>query len=88
MKNQNREQIKVEWCENWIKARFKKMPEGITGIERSLFFKEAEKAGLYVPGTYGSPMSEAMTKLLDFKAKHDENGEVTYFYFQMLPEYK
>lgn len=86
MKNQNGKQIKVEWCKNWIKSRFKKLPEGITGIERSGFFKDAENAGLYVPGTYGSPMSEAIMELLDAKIKRGKNGEFCYYYFEMLHE--
>lgn len=57
-------EIKVEWCENWIKHTFKKLlidggiPNG--GIETNCFWKLAEQSGL---GTYGSPMSIALTKL-------------------------
>ena len=56
-------EIKVEWCENWIKATFAKLPVKNGGIEVGLFWRLAEKAGLWVRGTYGSPMSEALGKL-------------------------
>lgn len=55
--------IKVEWCENWIKARFARLPVKNGGIEAGCFWKLAEESGLWVRGTYGSPMSEALAKL-------------------------
>lgn len=50
---ENMKEIKVEWCENFIKATFAKLPSGITGIYSGCFWKMAEKAGLYEPGTFG-----------------------------------
>ena len=55
--------IKVEWCENWIKARFARLPVKNGGIEAGYFWELAEESGLWVRGTYGSPMSEALAKL-------------------------
>ena len=53
--------VKVEWCENFIRARFTKhhpFPGG--GIEVGCFWNMAERAGLWERGTYGSPMSIAL----------------------------
>jgi hypothetical protein len=69
--------IKVEWCENWLKKTFKKLPEGMTGIERNLLFKMAEQAGLYIKGTYGSPLSQALSNLVT--VHYTDN----YSYFQL-----
>ena len=34
--------IKVEWCENWIKARFARLPVKNGGIEAGYFWKLAD----------------------------------------------
>ena len=70
-------EIKVEWCKNWIKKQFERLPKGITGIERNLFFKKAENAGLYINDTYGSPMSQALTDLTKAITIMN-NGEFSY----------
>ncbi len=47
--------VKVEWCENFIRARFTKhhpFPGG--GIEVGCFWNMSERAGLWERGTYGS----------------------------------
>ena len=49
-----KKEIKVEWCENFIKSVF-----------------EAEKSGLWVRGTYGSPMSKALEKLVKVEILSD-----------------
>lgn len=79
-------EIKVEWCENFIKATFGKLPSGITGIYTGCFWKMAEKAGLYEPGTFGSPMSEALGKLTEVEAVHDAEGNFIYHCFRMKSE--
>ena len=69
--------VKVEWCENFIKARFTKhhpFPGG--GIEVHCFWKMAEASGLYERGTYGSPMSE-------FEDVRDEDGNICYTVFKL-----
>lgn len=48
-------EIKVEWCKNWIKHTFQKHPFENGGIEVNCFWGMAEKSGLWVRGTYGSP---------------------------------
>ena len=73
--------IQIEWCENFIITRFKKLPKGITGIETNCFFKMAEKAGLYIPGTYGTPISQALERLTDVKDVYDDNGSYSYSVF-------
>ena len=56
--------IKVEWCENFIRAAFTKhMPPQLknSGIEVDCFWRLAEASGLWVRGTYGSPMRNPPT---------------------------
>lgn len=69
--------IKVEWCENFIRAAFTKhMPPQLKnpGIEVDYFWTLAERAGLWVRGTYGSPMSIALDNLCDEENIHNEDG--------------
>lgn len=63
-------EIKVEWCENFIKSKFKKLPDFARGFETNCFFKMAAAAGLYTPGTYGSPMSQALALLHTIHGRH------------------
>ena len=44
--------IKVEWCENWIKARFARLPVKNGGIEAGYFWKLAEESGLRLRKPY------------------------------------
>lgn len=81
-----KKEIKVEWCENWIKSLFKKHTiEGkpINGIYTGLFWELAEKSGLWIRGTYGSAMSEAVKKLTDFEMITDSNGSLLYNVFKL-----
>lgn len=79
-------EIKIEWCENWIKHTFKKFltDRGILngGIECSLFWKLAEESGLWIKGTYGSPMSEALSKLTRVETVSN-NGKYCYSVFKL-----
>ncbi len=75
--------IKVEWCENFIKKTFAKLPEFATGIEISCFWNMAEKSRLWTRGTYGSPMSQALEKLTTVKAVKGDNGEPIYYTFEL-----
>lgn len=83
----NKKEIKIEWCENWIKHTFKKllidrgMPNG--GIETNYFWKLAEQSGLWIRGTYGSPMSMALSKLTTVETI-SRNGEYAYSIFRLL----
>ena len=57
-------QIKVEWCENWIRALFDRLAKSnANGIYTEHFWDLAVKAGLYERGTYGSAMSQALENL-------------------------
>lgn len=76
-------EIKIEWCENWIKAQFKKLPFENGGIYTGLFWDKAEKAGLWVRGTYGSPMSAALENLTRVETVHDSVGNFLYNVFKM-----
>jgi len=76
-------EIKVEWCENWIKAQFEKLPFEDGGIYTGLFWDKAEKAGLWVRGTYGSPMSAALTKLTRVETVRDSEGNFLYAVFKL-----
>ena len=73
--------IKVEWCENFIKKTFEK--KNCRGIEISYFWDMAEKSGLWVRGTYGTPMSEALGKLTKVEAVLNENGKFLYNVFRL-----
>ena len=76
--------VKVEWCENWIKALFTKhhpIPGG--GIELGLFWDKAEASGLWERGTYGTPMSIAASNLLNFEIQRDENGKFCYHFVRL-----
>lgn len=78
--------VKVEWCENFIKARFTKhhpFPGPNAGIEVGCFWKMAEASGLWERGTYGSPMSEALRNLTKFETVHDDDGNPLYDIFKL-----
>ena len=66
-----KKEIKVEWCENFIKSVFEKIPFENGGIEINLFWDKAEKSGLWVRGTYGSPISKALEKLVKVEILSD-----------------
>ena len=74
-------EVKTEWCENWIKARFAKhhgRPGPDAGFELNLFWDMAKASGLWTRGTYGGPMSDAMEKLCRFETVSDANGNSCY----------
>lgn len=78
--------IKVEWCENFIKARFTKhhaFPGPDAGIEVGCFWNMAAASGLWERGTYGTPMSEALEKLTKVEIISDENGKYIYSVFKL-----
>lgn len=76
-------QIKVEWCENFIKAYFRKhVPEG-GGVYTGCFWDAAEKAGLWERGTYGTPMSKALEKLTKVEAVHDSKEKILFYVFKL-----
>ena len=79
-------QVKVEWCENFIRAQFTKhhaFPGPNAGIEINCFWKMAEKSGLWERGTYGSPMIEALVNLTVVDSVHDDEGNVLFNVFRL-----
>ena len=79
-------QVKVEWCENFIRARFAKhhaFPGPNAGIEVGYFWEVAEASGLWERGTYGSPMSEALAKLTRIETIYDDQGNFLYHVFRL-----
>ncbi len=74
--------IRVEWCEDFIKAQFKKYR--VAGIETTFFWKLAETAGLWERGTYGSPMSKALGTLCTVEPVFDEKGNYSYSVFKLV----
>ena len=79
-------QVKVEWCENFIRAQFTKhhaFPGPNAGIEINCFWKMAEKSGLWERGTYGSPMSEALGNLTVVDSVHDDEGNFLFNVFRL-----
>ena len=84
-----KKEIKVEWCEEFIKAAFGKhhpFAGKNPGIEISCFWKKAEESGLWHKGEYGGPMSEALEKLTDVECVRDDNGHFCYAVFRMKKE--
>lgn len=81
-------EIKVEWCENFIKAAFgtKHHPfagNPKAGIEVNLFWKKAQAAGLWEPGIYGGPMSVALEELTNVVSVLDKDGRYAYSVFRL-----
>lgn len=79
-------EIKVEWCENFIKARLIKhhaFPGPGAGIEVNCFWQMAEASGLWERGTYGSPMSMALEKLTKIETVYDKDGEFLFNVFKL-----
>lgn len=78
--------IKVEWCEKFIRAQFTKhhpFPGPNAGIEVGLFWRRAEASGLWERGTYGTPMSEALDNLIKIGDVLDDNGYCIYSVFKL-----
>ena len=76
--------VKVESSENFIRARFTKhhpFPGG--GIEVGCFWNMAERAGLWERGTYGSPMSIALSHLCTAETVLDGDGNYCYTVFKL-----
>lgn len=85
MKNTNKREIKVEWCENWIRAQFTKhhaFPNG-GGIETNCFWDKAEASGLWKRGTYGSAMSQALGNITKLETVTNAAGEFLYNVFRL-----
>lgn len=83
-KSQLMKKIKVEWCENFIRAFFKKhVPDG-GGVYTECFWNAAEKSGLWERGIYKTPMSEALGNLTKVEAVHDSEGNFLYHVFKLL----
>lgn len=76
--------IKIEWCENFIKSVFEKIPFENGGIEINLFWNKAEKSGLWEHGTYGTSMSQALEKLTRVEVVSDEDGNYVYSVFRLV----
>lgn len=76
-------EIKVEWCRNWIRHTFKKLPFENGGIEVGCFWEMAEKSGLWVRGTYGSPMSQALEALTKVEIIQDNSGKYLFSVFRL-----
>ena len=79
-------QVKVEWCENFIRAQFTKhhaFPGPNAGIEVNCFWKKAEASGLWERGTYGSPMSEALGNLTEVEIVRDGEGNFFFNAFKL-----
>lgn len=79
-------QVKVEWCENFIKAQFTKhhaFPGPNAGIEVNFFWKMAETSGLWERGTYGFPMSKALGNLTKVEVVQDDQGNPLFTVFKL-----
>lgn len=76
--------VKIEWCENFIKSVFKKhVPIENGGIETNCFWNMAERSCLWERGTYGSPMTLALEKLTNVDIVSDDSGTYLYSVFRL-----
>lgn len=80
--------VKVEWCENFILAAFGPKHHAFAGepdagIEVNCFWKKAQAAGLWEPGVYGGPMSQALEKLTVVESVHDDEGNFMFNVFRL-----
>ena len=78
-----KKEVKIEWCKNFIKSVFKKIPFENGGIEVNCFWSKAEKSGLWERGTYGTPMSKALEELTEIETIRNEKGEYLYTVFRL-----
>ena len=76
-------EIRVEWCKNWIRHTFGKLPFENGGIEVGCFWEMAEKSGLWVRWTYGSPMSQALSEMTKVEIVQDDSGNYLYGVFRL-----
>ena len=67
-------EVKVEWCRNFIKSAFEKIPFENGGIEVNCFWDLAEKSGLCGRVTFGTRMSIALEELTTVEIVSDKNG--------------
>lgn len=72
-------QIKIEWCENFVKATFKKYSR----IEVNCFWNMAERSGLWVRKTYNTPMTKALEKLTEIEDIRDDKENYLYSIFKL-----
>lgn len=72
---------KIEACENFIKAQFKK--HDCKGIYTNLMFDMAEKAGLYIKGVYGSAFSQALENITNVESRYDVDGKYIFSVFTL-----
>lgn len=74
-------EVKVEWCKNFIKSVFEK--HDCKAIYTECFWDMAEKSGLWVRGTYGTPMSKALEELTKVETISDGDGNYLYTVFRL-----
>ena len=78
-----KKEIKIEWCKNFIKSVFDKIPFENGGIEVNCFWNKAEKSGLWERGSFGSAMSAALEELTIVETVNGDNGEYVYTVFRL-----
>ena len=81
-------EVKVEWCENFIRAAFGPKHHAFAGrpnagIEVNCFWKMAEAAGLLEPGIYGGPISKAIENLTVVESIRNDDGDYLYDVFRL-----
>ena len=75
--------VRIEWCENFIRSVFAKIPFEDPGIEVNLFWDKAEESGLWERDTYGTPMSKALGKLTRVETVQNPEGNFCYNVFKL-----
>lgn len=79
----NYKEMYVELCKNFIKELFAEKCTNGGGIESECFWKIAEESGLWVRGTYGTAMSDALNELAIVETVNNDNGEYLYTVFKL-----
>lgn len=75
--------VKIEWCENFIKSVFRKHVPENGAIEINCFWNMAERSGLWERGTYGTPMSQALSTLVNVESITDDSRNYLYSVFRL-----
>lgn len=74
-------EIALRRCRNFIRKAFRNGE--IKGIEVGCFWEMAAKVLLYIPETYGTPMSDALEEMCTVESVLNDSGEFIYNVFRL-----
>lgn len=73
----------VALCEDFIVDFFAEHCKDGGGVEINCFWDAVEKSGLWIRGTYGTAMSEALERRVTLETSYDSNGIFCYNVFRL-----